>query len=190
MEHGASADGDVTVLPGPPDDVHTITGLAELSTTLLIARGRFSEIREHYLPHEHCYVLRPGDARGYSDRVSDFSTSGTLSLLQLIPVGESYSLIAGGDLSGQLYDHLSGLRNASVFGTRTSSDLPSKQLSTGSRRYVIRQFAGRTWFRCWWNPEMSSFATSNWMHTGWNASSTSRLRRGDKWSATTSLCWR
>src|SRR3984957_18368386 len=57
-----------------------------------------------------------GDARGYSDRVSDFSTSGTLSLLQLIPVGESYSLIAGGDLSGQLYDHLSGLRNASIDG--------------------------------------------------------------------------
>ncbi|HSZ08356.1 MAG TPA: hypothetical protein VK794_07480 [Steroidobacteraceae bacterium] len=57
-----------------------------------------------------------GDARGYSDQVSDFSTSGTLSLLQLIPVGESYSLIAGGDLSGQLYDHLSGLRNASIDG--------------------------------------------------------------------------
>ncbi len=59
-------DGDVTILPGPPDDVHTVTGLAVMSTTLLIARGRFSEIREHYLPHEHCYVLRPGDARGYS----------------------------------------------------------------------------------------------------------------------------
>jgi hypothetical protein len=57
-----------------------------------------------------------GDARDYSDLVSDFSTSGTLSALQLIPVGESYSLIAGGDLSGQLYDHLSGLRNASIDG--------------------------------------------------------------------------
>jgi hypothetical protein len=57
-----------------------------------------------------------GDARNYSDRVPDFSTSGALSMLQLIPVGQSYSLIAGGDLSGQLYDHLSGLRNASVEG--------------------------------------------------------------------------
>jgi hypothetical protein len=57
-----------------------------------------------------------GDARDYSDRVSDFSASGTLSMLRLIPVGESYSLTAGGDLSGQLYDHLSGLRNASIDG--------------------------------------------------------------------------
>jgi predicted metal-dependent enzyme (double-stranded beta helix superfamily) len=58
-------DGDVTVLPGPPHDVHTITGLAPTSTTLLVARGRFSDIREHYLPEERCYILRPGDARGY-----------------------------------------------------------------------------------------------------------------------------
>ena len=57
-------DGDVTVLPGPPHDIHTVTGLAPLTTTLLIARGRFSELREHYLPDEHCYVVRPGDARG------------------------------------------------------------------------------------------------------------------------------
>jgi predicted metal-dependent enzyme (double-stranded beta helix superfamily) len=59
-------DGDVTILPGPPHDIHTLTGLAETSTTILIARGRFSEIREHYLPDEHCYILRPGDARGYA----------------------------------------------------------------------------------------------------------------------------
>ncbi len=58
-------DGDVTILPGPPHDVHTVTGLADVSTTLLVARGRFAEVREHYLPSERCYVLRPGDARGY-----------------------------------------------------------------------------------------------------------------------------
>jgi predicted metal-dependent enzyme (double-stranded beta helix superfamily) len=58
------SDGDVTVLPGPPHDIHTITGLAPLTTTVLIARGRFDEVREHYLPSERCYVLRAGDARG------------------------------------------------------------------------------------------------------------------------------
>jgi len=57
-----------------------------------------------------------GNARNISDRVSDFSASGTASMLQLIPFGEGYSLVAGGDLSGQLYDTLSGLRNASVDG--------------------------------------------------------------------------
>jgi len=60
------SDGDVTILPGPPHDIHTITGLAEMSTTILVARGRFAEMREHYLPDEHCYILRPGDARGYA----------------------------------------------------------------------------------------------------------------------------
>jgi len=59
-------DGDVTILPPPPHDVHTVTGLAESTTTLLIARGRFSDVREHYLVDDHCYVLRSGDARGYT----------------------------------------------------------------------------------------------------------------------------
>ncbi len=59
-------DGDVTVLPPPPHDVHTVTGLAEMTTTLLVARGRFAEVREHYLVDDHCYILRPGDARGYT----------------------------------------------------------------------------------------------------------------------------
>jgi hypothetical protein len=59
-------DGDVTILPGPPHDIHTVTGLAEITTTILVARGRFADIREHYLPDEHCYILRAGDARGYA----------------------------------------------------------------------------------------------------------------------------
>jgi hypothetical protein len=57
-----------------------------------------------------------GNARNYNGRVTDFSASGTASVLQLMPIGEGYSLVAGGDLSGQLYDHLTGLRNASIDG--------------------------------------------------------------------------
>jgi hypothetical protein len=57
-----------------------------------------------------------GDARDSSDLVSDFSTSGTLSVFDLIPAGHSVSFVAGSDLSGQLYDRLSGLRNASIDG--------------------------------------------------------------------------
>jgi hypothetical protein len=57
-----------------------------------------------------------GNARNYPDKVSDFSESATVSLLQLIPFGEGYSLVAGGDVSGQFYDRLDGLRNASIDG--------------------------------------------------------------------------
>jgi hypothetical protein len=56
------------------------------------------------------------NARTHNDKVSDFSASETVSLLQLIPIGESYSLAAGGALSGQIYDTLTGLRNGSIDG--------------------------------------------------------------------------
>src|SRR5258708_20299103 len=56
------------------------------------------------------------NARTYNDKVSDFSASATVSLSQSIPIGESYSLAAGGALSGQIYDSLTGLRNGSIGG--------------------------------------------------------------------------
>jgi hypothetical protein len=57
-----------------------------------------------------------GNARDHNDRVADSSATGTASALQLIPIGEGYSLAAGGELSGQIYDRLTGLRNASIDG--------------------------------------------------------------------------
>ena len=56
------------------------------------------------------------NAGNYDDKVSDFSESATVSLLQVMPIGESYSLAAGGELSGQIYDTLTGLRNGSIDG--------------------------------------------------------------------------
>jgi hypothetical protein len=56
------------------------------------------------------------NARNPNDKVSDSSASATVSLLQMIPIGESYTLAAGGKLSGQIYDTLSGLRNGSIDG--------------------------------------------------------------------------
>jgi hypothetical protein len=56
------------------------------------------------------------NARNPNDKISDSSASATVSLLQMIPIGESYSLAAGGELSGQLYDTLTGLRNGSIDG--------------------------------------------------------------------------
>jgi predicted metal-dependent enzyme (double-stranded beta helix superfamily) len=58
------SDGDVTILPAPPHDIHGVVGLAPLSTTVLVARGAFSTVREQYLPDQRCYIHRSGDARG------------------------------------------------------------------------------------------------------------------------------
>jgi len=55
-----------------------------------------------------------GNSQHYGDIIADSSASATLSLLNLIPLGESFSLAAGGDVSGRIYDHLSGLNNASL----------------------------------------------------------------------------
>ena len=57
-----------------------------------------------------------GNARDYASVVEDSNAAATLSLLHLTQLGESYSFAAGGILSGQVYDHLSGLNNASLEG--------------------------------------------------------------------------
>ena len=52
-------DGDVTVLPGPPHDIHAVTALAPRSTSLLVARGRFRPVRRQYLPELGAYRELP-----------------------------------------------------------------------------------------------------------------------------------
>jgi predicted metal-dependent enzyme (double-stranded beta helix superfamily) len=53
--------GDVTVLPGPPDDIHSALGLAPDTVTVLVARAPFNPRREQYLPDEHAYLVFEGD---------------------------------------------------------------------------------------------------------------------------------
>ncbi len=79
------------------------------------ARGDWTVATAAALSHDD----NVSNAASHADMVSDSSASATVSLLQLIPVGESYSLAAGGGLSGQIYDHLTGLRNASIDGLLT-----------------------------------------------------------------------
>jgi hypothetical protein len=55
-----------------------------------------------------------GNAQHDADRVADSSASANLSLLDLMPMGENFSLAAGAEASGQIYDHLSGLNNGSL----------------------------------------------------------------------------
>jgi predicted metal-dependent enzyme (double-stranded beta helix superfamily) len=54
-------DGDVSVLPAPPHDIHSVAGLAPLTTTLLVARGPFAPTRERYLPERNAYFLAAGE---------------------------------------------------------------------------------------------------------------------------------
>lgn len=57
-----------------------------------------------------------GNARNYGSVVEDSFAAATVSLLQLMQLDENYSLAAGGNLSGQIYDRLSGLNDASLEG--------------------------------------------------------------------------
>jgi hypothetical protein len=57
-----------------------------------------------------------GNAQNDASVVADSSAAANASLLQLISITDGFSLSAGGDLSGQLYERLSGLNNASVDG--------------------------------------------------------------------------
>jgi len=52
-------DGDVTVLPAPPHDIHAVTALAPSTTTLLVARGPFNSVRRQYLPELGAYRELP-----------------------------------------------------------------------------------------------------------------------------------
>jgi predicted metal-dependent enzyme (double-stranded beta helix superfamily) len=61
VEDRIMRDGDVTVLPGPPADIHGVVGLAPRTVTILVARGQFAPAREQYFPERDAYSLFEGD---------------------------------------------------------------------------------------------------------------------------------
>jgi hypothetical protein len=58
-----------------------------------------------------------GNSGGYDSIVGDTIADARLSMSQLFPMGEHYSLTVGGDLSGEYYNDLKGLNNASLGGS-------------------------------------------------------------------------
>jgi hypothetical protein len=58
-----------------------------------------------------------GNAESPSDIVGDSTIDARLSIFQLFPLGESYSVTVGGDLNGEAFRRLTGLNNASLDGT-------------------------------------------------------------------------
>jgi hypothetical protein len=57
-----------------------------------------------------------GNARAASDIVADSSIGARLSIFQLFPLDDSYSVTLGSDLSGESFHRLTGLNNASLDG--------------------------------------------------------------------------
>lgn len=57
-----------------------------------------------------------GNAQNYGDQTSDEIFGAALSAFQTFTLSDAYSLSAGGDLNGEWFDHLNGLRNASLDG--------------------------------------------------------------------------
>ena len=51
------AEGDVTVLPAPPHDIHATAGLAPTTVSFLVARQEFGATREQYLPDLKSYYV-------------------------------------------------------------------------------------------------------------------------------------
>jgi predicted metal-dependent enzyme (double-stranded beta helix superfamily) len=58
-ESRVMTDGDVTVLPAPPHDIHAVSALAPRTTTLLVARGPFDSVRRQFLPELGAYRELP-----------------------------------------------------------------------------------------------------------------------------------
>jgi hypothetical protein len=55
-----------------------------------------------------------GNAQLASDIVADTTLDGRLSVFRILALDGGYSLSLGGDLGGEVYEHLSGLNNASL----------------------------------------------------------------------------
>jgi hypothetical protein len=77
------------------------------------ARGEWTLGAEAGLRHDN----NVGNAQSSSDIVGDSTIDARLSIFQLFPLGDGYSVTVGGDLGGEAFRRLTGLNNASVDGT-------------------------------------------------------------------------
>ena len=56
-EDRVMGEGDVTVLPAPPHDIHATAGLAPMTVSFLVARQQFGAMRQQYLPELKSYYV-------------------------------------------------------------------------------------------------------------------------------------
>jgi hypothetical protein len=94
-----------------------VTLTAVLSAILLVcapdlARSDWTLGTDTQLRHDN----NVGNAGNYDDIVGDTIVDAKLSIFQLFTIGENYSLSVAGDLSGESYNRLDGLNNATLGG--------------------------------------------------------------------------
>src|SRR6266851_8626693 len=90
-----------------------IAALVVLGAMPYIARSDWTLGAAAALRHDN----NVGNAESPPDIVRDSTIDVRLSIFQLFPLGESYSVTVGGDLHGEAFRRLTGLNNASVDGT-------------------------------------------------------------------------
>jgi hypothetical protein len=86
--------------------------LIVLGATPYAARGDWVLGSDLSLRHDN----NVGNAEPRSDIVADSILGARLSIFQLFPVDESYSVTVGGDLTGESYHRITGLNNVSLDG--------------------------------------------------------------------------
>jgi hypothetical protein len=89
-----------------------IAGLIVLGATPPAAGSDWTLGAQAGLRHDN----NVGNAQSSYDIVEDSIIGARLSIFQLFPLGESYSVTLAGDLSGESFHRLTGLSNASVDG--------------------------------------------------------------------------
>ena len=90
-----------------------IAALVVLGAMPYIARSDWTLGAAAALRHDN----NVGNAESPPDIVGDSTIDARLSIFQLFPLGESYSVTVGGDLNGEAFRKLTGLNNASLDGT-------------------------------------------------------------------------
>ena len=86
--------------------------LIVLGSTPFLAHGDWNLGAEAALRHDD----NVGNAQSRADIIADTTASVRLSIFQLFPLGESYSVTVGGDLGGEAFHKLTGLNNVSLEG--------------------------------------------------------------------------
>lgn len=90
----------------------SLAALIVLSAIPYAARSDWTPGAEASVRHDD----NVGNAQSSPDIVADSIVGARLSIFQLFPLGDSYSVTVAGDLSGESFHRLTGLSNASVDG--------------------------------------------------------------------------
>ncbi|MGH6683402.1 MAG: hypothetical protein ACRECA_05670, partial [Pseudolabrys sp.] len=97
---------------GRAASISALAALIMLGATPYAAHGDWTLGAEAGVRHDD----NVGNAQNRSDIIEDSTVDARLSMFQLYPLDNSYSVTVGADLGGEAYRRLTGLNNASLDG--------------------------------------------------------------------------